>query len=68
MGLEASAVKKSMGAHVGLVNIRRRLECHYGSSATLSIAGRQEGGVCACVKIPNYGENVRGFHASPAHR
>src|ERR1700761_1106645 len=52
IGLEASSVKKSMGAHVGLANIRRRLECHYGSSATLSLAGRQEGGVCACVQIP----------------
>ncbi len=52
VGLEASSVKTSMGAHVGLANIRRRLECHYGSTATLSIAAREEGGVCACVQIP----------------
>jgi two-component system, LytTR family, sensor kinase len=52
VGLEASSVKKSMGANVGLANIRRRLECHYGSSATLSVAARPEGGVCACVQIP----------------
>jgi hypothetical protein len=52
VGLEASSVRKSMGANVGLANIRRRLECHYGSAATLSIAGRQEGGVCASIQIP----------------
>ncbi len=52
VGLEAASVKKSMGAHVGLANIRRRLECHYGSSAKLSVAARQEGGVCASVQIP----------------
>ena len=45
-------MKKSMGANVGLANIRRRLECYYGSSATLSIAARQEGGVCASIQIP----------------
>jgi two-component system LytT family sensor kinase len=57
VGLEASSVKKSLGsnigrASVGLANIRKRLECHYGSSATLSVAARQEGGVCASVQIP----------------
>ena len=67
VGLEASSVKKSMGANVGLANIRRRLECHYGSSATLSIAARQEGGVCASVQIPTW-RICKGFHASPAHR
>jgi sensor histidine kinase YesM len=51
VGLEALSVKKSVGANVGLANIRRRLECHY-ESFTLSIAGGQEGGVCASVQIP----------------
>jgi hypothetical protein len=52
VGLEASPVNRSVGAHVGLANIRKRLECHYGPSATLSIAAREEGGVCASVQIP----------------
>jgi two-component system LytT family sensor kinase len=52
VGLAASSLMKSSGAHVGLANIRRRLECHYGPSATLSIAARQEGGVCASIQIP----------------
>ena len=52
VGLAASSLMKSSGAHVGLANIRRRLECHYGPSATLTISVRQEGGVCASVQIP----------------
>jgi sensor histidine kinase YesM len=68
VGLEASSVKKSMGANVGLANIRRRLECHYGPSASLSIAARQEGGVCASVQIPIMEKYVGGVHASTAHR
>jgi two-component system, LytTR family, sensor kinase len=52
VGLEASSSKHSAGTHVGLANIRRRLECHYGPSATLSIRGLEDGGVCASVAIP----------------
>jgi hypothetical protein len=52
VGLTASSEKQSSGTHVGLANIRRRLECHYGHSATLTVAEREEGGVCAVIQIP----------------
>lgn len=55
VGLAASSGTKSSGANVGLTNIRKRLECHYGPSATLTIAERQEGGVSAVVQIPLVG-------------
>src|ERR1700733_1089336 len=55
VGLAASSENKSSGTHVGLANIRRRLECHYGPSATLTVAERAEGGVCAMIQIPIVG-------------
>jgi two-component system, LytTR family, sensor kinase len=55
VGLAASSGKRSGGTNVGLANIRKRLECHYGPSATLTVAERQEGGVCATVQIPIVG-------------
>jgi two-component system LytT family sensor kinase len=36
---------------VGLANIRKRLECHYGSAASLQLSERQGGGVCAAISI-----------------
>ncbi len=57
VGLAASSDRKSSGTHVGLTNIRKRLECHYGPSATLTVAERQEGGVCAMIQIPIAGNS-----------
>jgi hypothetical protein len=42
------------GQGVGLSNARARLEALYGSSASLELVAKREGGVCAILQVPHW--------------
>jgi len=51
-GLSPKRKGHSGGANVGLANVRKRLQCHYGACAELKLNERDGGGVCVSVQLP----------------
>lgn len=45
-------LKEGLGSGVGLANVRAQLQHRFGTRASLEIAGRTSGGVCARILVP----------------
>jgi signal transduction histidine kinase len=51
-GITAAELARGRAAGVGLTNIERRLVCHYGASAALSITSEPNGGTTVEIRMP----------------
>ncbi|MBK6799120.1 MAG: histidine kinase [Acidobacteria bacterium] len=58
-GVTNSGLEEGRARGVGLTNVEKRLECFYGSRATLQIARYQGGGTLAEIRMPTDTEDVR---------